>query len=250
MPTNQNQSNQNTQTSQNLKNLSDQELATKYKNTQDKQYFNEMMRRSQSAITSGLRSWGGNNPSLLVRAKIIAADAIKRYDPEKAQKTTLKTWVSNYMPKLSRYRDARTVTLHVPESVKRDAQYLSKLKDQHIEQYGQIPSAGWLKDRAGMSKKRFEKAYASFSESGEQRTFLGEAFGINSDDDAYKSWVDAVYSDLDEPDRKIFEGVSGYLGSPKKQKQQIAKELGMSNAAITNRLKNIQKQLEEFKEEK
>lgn len=240
---------QNTRTSQDLKNLDNQTLARKYREQGSKDAFNELLNRAEPAIREGIQNWGGGNTSLNLRAKMVAAEALKKYDPEQAQKVTPRTWVSNNMPKLSKYRDERTSTLHIPDSVKRDVRYLTKLKNQMKEEEGVEPSLGRLKDRAGMSQKRFEKARKAFSESGEPRTEKGDILGGVNSDDRFRAWVDAVYTELDEPGRKIFEGTSGYLGSPIKQKQQLAQELNMSPAAVTSRLNTIHKRLQEFHDE-
>lgn len=240
-------SRQPTRESSPLKTLNDPDLVKKYQETEDQEVFDEMLRRARPAIQAGIRSWGGGNPALGLRARILAAKALKRYDPEKARNASIRTWVSSNMPKLARYRDTRTAVMHVPDSVKEDTRYLTRLRDKHVEEFGEQPSMGWLKDRAGMGDKRFQKAVSAFSETSESRVHEGEAMGIGEEDSGYRMWVDAVYAGLDEPGRKIFEGVSGYRGAPVKQKQTLAKELGMSPAAVTSRLNTIQKQLAEYK---
>ena len=69
-----------------------------------------------------------------------------------------------------------------------------------------------------------------------------------SDDEPYQMWVDALYAELDETGRKIFEGVSGYMGAPRKPKQTLAKELKISPAAVSGRINTIQKRLAEYHE--
>lgn len=241
---------QNTQISKDLKSLSNKDLALAYQNKGDEQAFKELLRRVEPSIAAGVRNWGGNNPDLKLRARLIAREAIKKYSPEYAESTSPSTWVYNNMPKLSRYRDERTSVVHTPDSVKRDVRYLTMVKNKLKEEDGVEPSVGKLKDYSGLSEKRMEKAMAAFSDTGIKETEKGDILGIpRNNDDKFDSWVHAVYSELDEPGRKVFEGATGYMGAPRKQKQQLAKELNISPSAVTGRLKTIQNRLQEFKEE-
>lgn len=227
--------------------MTDRELLTAYRKNPSAENRAALLKHVSPVISAGLKTWGGGNPVLDMRAKIIAWDAIKKYDPVKSQ-ASLKTWVSSNMPKLGRYRDMRTTVIRVPDTVKRDVRDIQRLKEEYYERHGNLPPVGWIKDRAGLSEKRLRKALGAYSETGEGGLAVGEAFEVRGpqEDSGFKLWVDAVYAGLDDRGKKIFEGVSGYMGAPKKAKNEIAKELGISPPAISGRIESIKKTLQEY----
>lgn len=239
-----------TPTSNPLRDLPDAELVKQWKADSSVEHRTEILRRIEPAISAGLRSWGGNNPSLRLRATLVGMQAIDRYDPTKASNASLRTFVSSSMPKLARFRDQRTSVIHIPDSVKTDVRYLTQLTDRHVEAHGVKPSGGRLKDLAGMSKTRFEKARRAFADTSgvSSKVVDREAVGMASGDDKYKAWVDAVYTGLDERSQTIFENSTGYMGAQIRPKKEIAKQLGISASAVSQRLSVIRRQLEEYTE--
>jgi DNA-directed RNA polymerase specialized sigma subunit len=55
-----------------------------------------------------------------------------------------------------------------------------------------------------------------------------------------------VYHDLDEVNRKVFEWTTGYNNKPILKKIDVAKNLKISPAAVSQRIDTIQKRLNEF----
>jgi DNA-directed RNA polymerase specialized sigma subunit len=178
---------------------------------------------------------------------ILAADAFKRYEPKAG--AALTTFAHSHLRQLSRVRNERAFVRDIPASVHADARMLQRLRSEYEQQYGQEASFGWLKDNSGMSDKRLQKAMQVFAEVGEAKTMPGEAFQAGAvKDDGMRLWEDAVYADLDERGKKIYEWVSGYRGVKKLPKQEIARRLRISPAAVSSRLTTIQKQLGEYSE--
>jgi RNA polymerase primary sigma factor len=62
----------------------------------------------------------------------------------------------------------------------------------------------------------------------------------------YDDWVDAVYHDLGEIDKIILQHRSGYRGAEILPNQEIAKKLGLSPAAVSQKAARIQARLDEF----
>ena len=61
---------------------------------------------------------------------------------------------------------------------------------------------------------------------------------------ASKFWVELVYSDLDETDQLILAHTLGLRGREVLQNQQLAKKLGISPGAVSQRKQRIQRLLD------
>jgi DNA-binding Lrp family transcriptional regulator len=61
-------------------------------------------------------------------------------------------------------------------------------------------------------------------------------------------WLDYVYFELDPIDKKIYELSTGYKGSEKLPKKEIARQLNISAPAVSKRINKILKKIEEGQE--
>jgi DNA-directed RNA polymerase specialized sigma subunit len=76
------------------------------------------------------------------------------------------------------------------------------------------------------------------------QTLVGTESGLDFED----LWIDAVYGELDGRDRKIMDWTLGWHGQPKLTKTEMAKRLGMSVSAITQRAMRIANRVDEGRE--
>ena len=195
-----------------------------------------LFKDTDPVITAALRSFGGSNEGLKTRAKILAVDAFKTYDPSKG--AALNTHVYNHLKGLNRFRAERDVAIHIPENVRLNAEAVRKFQAEYKEDHDTEPDDIEIGDALGLSVK----AVAKTRESGEspastKETEKGDLPG--QPQDPQKVWMDYVHHDLDAKNRKIFQWTTGYGNTQLLAKKEIARRLGISPAAISLRINKI-----------
>jgi DNA-directed RNA polymerase specialized sigma subunit len=201
-----------------------------------------IMQEVEPTISSALMSFTGGDKSLLPRARIIAAQAITSYDPK--QGTTLKTHVYNNLKGLNRFKAERSAVVHIPENVRLDTNALYKYRQSFTEENGRDPTVDEINDQLGLGTRRLKKA-ETFGKELSSSQMVSDKGDINiflKDND--DPWFDYVYHDLDNVQKKIMEWTTGYGGSEILPKKEIAKRLGISAPAISQRIGTIVKRLE------
>jgi len=195
-------------------------------------------------INKGLYSFAGNDPTLKARAHVLASQAIKSYDPKKG--ANLKTHVYNNLQRLNRLKSERSRVVHIPENVKLDASNVVRFTQQYREDNGYDPSLHTIQDSMGMNRKRIQKAL-NMRQQSETDTLdeKGQPTTMPLQRTANDIWMDYVYHDLSEIDRKIFEWTTGYYGHDIMKKGDIARKLNVSGPAISKRVSKIVKKIEE-----
>ncbi|MHA2067507.1 MAG: sigma-70 domain-containing protein [Candidatus Thorarchaeota archaeon] len=205
------------------------------------QNFDVLMTQVDPIVSSALTSFGGGDKTLKMRAKILAAEALHTYDPGKA---SLNTHVYNHLKRLQRYRAQRGSAVHVPENVRLDRNAIYKFEKEYVDKKGHEPTALEISDNLGLSARRVRNARGA-SESPVSRRLSEKGDLPGKGRDPYQIWVDYVYHDLDDTNRKIFEWTTGYGGAKRLPKKEIAKRLRISAPAVSMRITTIAKRLEE-----
>ena len=205
-----------------------------------------VLRAMDPVISSAVKSYGNGDSRNLTKARILAAKALRTYDPSK--KIKLNTYLMSQLKSLSRVARKRQNVIHIPENVYFNQQAIKRATEEHRELHGTDPDSITIADKTGLTVRQIEKAnkYNPATVSASMATSDKGDHMTDNQRDYYDIWVDHVYHDMDEKDRKIFSGVSGYKGAPVKSKQALAKELKMSPAAVSYRVSNIAKKLEEM----
>lgn len=190
---------------------------------------------------------GGQNPVLKSRAKILALKALESYDPSRAK---LRTYLLSQMRGLQRYAAQANQAVRLPERIALGLGHLRDAEKELEDGLGRPPSTQELADHTGMSPRRLAKLRGV-------RPGLAEGQLIGSPDDegdvsqpavvtprSRQAWLDFVYGDLHPRDQVIFEHVLGYHGRPVLSKTEIARKLGISAGAVSQRLARIQEKLD------
>ena len=226
------------------------DLFDKWKTSKHPGDFQAVVRSLDPAINRGLNAFGGNKQHLKTRARLIAADAVRTYDPTKS-KATLPTWVYGHLQRLQRVAADRDAAVRMPERVRMDAITARDAENVLRDKFGHEPDIQSLAEATGLSKSRLKasrNAYREVSESGllsDKGDSLGTQNAKEDKDSPPDPWVDYIYYDLDPKSRVIFERVTGYGGKDVWQKKQIAKELGITPAAVSHRIGGILQRLRE-----
>ncbi len=213
----------------------------------------EMLNAMNPIISSALHTYGGPKPSptLKTRAKVLAADALQGYDP---QRGTLKTHMMGQLQRLQRYAAQERASVRIPEAATRQYRTLQTAEEAFKEEKGRTPTYTELANITGLSVRRIaniRNAPTTRTEGG-GRTFdddqVRHAPAVMPRGDELPPWINIVYDDLSPLDQAILEGTLGLHGAPKKTATQLSKDLGISGAAISKRLAQIQKVVDQWED--
>lgn len=214
----------------------------------------KLLKAIHPVLTSAMRTYGSvGSPTLHTRAKIMALDAMKRYDPSKAK---LRTHLMFQLQGLRRATAKESQILSVPEQVALDLNHMRESENFLKDQLGRDPSDAELADHTSLSLKRLKYirgARPSYSQGSFQRpTEEGEDIyqPAVQEKGNVKEWHEFVYHDLNPVDQVIMEHTLGLHNKPVLSNQDVAKRLRISPGAVSQRKARIQTKLDlrdEFK---
>lgn len=194
-----------------------------------------------TAITSYGR--GNKSPLLRSRARRIALDSLGRYRP---QESKLKTYLLTQLKGLQRESTSLGNIIHVPEAVLLERQHVFDAQRQLEDELGREPSDMELADRTSIPMKRLAYIRGVAAPVAESAARIGT--GANAEDPAVidqsraaeQAWAEMVYHDLGPIDQAVMEMTLGLRGRRPISTTEIAKRLGLSPGAISQRAKRIQ----------
>ena len=179
----------------------------------------------------------GMNPIILkAKAKSLAFEALKSYDPTKGNQ--LNTHVTNNLKQMSRFVINNQNAVRSPEEHVYDYRNQLKAKEELSQELGRDATDIDLKESYGEHGKLstymplVEKFYAQESEGGGapvMQELTMEAVGLHS-----------LFKKLNERQQFIFQHTYGYQGADVLQNKQIAKKLKISEPAVTKHKKKIE----------
>jgi DNA-directed RNA polymerase specialized sigma subunit len=203
--------------------------------------FLESMR---PVMTAAVKTYvGQDDPTAYSHAKLLTLAAARKYDP--TQKTQLRTHLLTQLQPLRRFAAKRRFVTHVPESVQYEASGMRTATTELTERLGREPSDMELADHTGLSLKRLQhvrKFVMPRAEGMPREEYADPATQFSKPMD---EWTDFVYHDLDDVDRKIMEWRIGYNGNKILSTTEIAKRLGLSLGAVSQRANKISARIEE-----
>lgn len=194
-------------------------------------------------LESQIRQYRGTLPenALRAHAKKFAVDAVRSYDPKKGAKLT--THVVNALRQLHRKNYEAQRAVRMSEELQRSVGKYMSFKQNLESELGREPTVQELSDELGWSKSRINRL---------ERQSRGE---VTFDDLLYEPTdleqappdprIDYVYHDLNPTDKLIMEWTTGYGGKQTLPKKEIAKKLGISPAAVSQRSLRIAEKLKE-----
>jgi len=194
-------------------------------------------------INSEIHRYPGPKPLLRSRARKLALDAVRSYDP--AAGAQLRSWVVTQMQPLSRYSN-KLKPIKLPEVAVRQAAEIHRLDRELASEWGHNPTDEELADEAGISVRRIQKLRTMvrpvLSEGSMQVTGDEDSMGLSPGVDAPRSLSgteDAVYESLTPRDKQIFDMKTGKHGKQLLSNQEIARRLGVTPALISQRTQAI-----------
>ena len=208
-----------------------------YKLNPSKQNLVAVTRQLQPTIDSVIASMGdAGNPHLRSRANVIAAKAIKSYNPESG--ASLATWVSSQLRQLSRDARKSNNVLSIPEGVQLDSYALYRAEREFMEEHDREPTLKELADLTHLSQKRIahirkkvKAVVADGAAVGEDGTELAQG----SETDHSQEAMDYIYNDSDTTDQKLLEYLLGYGGETPLDNKTIQQKLKLTPVQLTRR---------------
>jgi DNA-directed RNA polymerase specialized sigma subunit len=209
-----------------------------------------LLKALDPVITSAMRTYTGEgSPTLRSQAKLMAADAIGKYDPTKGK---LKTHLMFHLQGLRRASAQENQIIGLPERVGLDLYHLNRSEAELRDRLGREPTTQELADHAQMSLKRIahvRQAQPGMTEGALSAKSIadGDTSGAGPavvSHDAEQAWQEYVHGDLDPTDKLIMEHTLGMHGRPVLQKKDIAAKLKISPGAVTQRAAKIQEMLD------
>jgi DNA-directed RNA polymerase specialized sigma subunit len=177
------------------------------------------------------------------KAKIFAADAIKKFNPNAG--AALPTWVSGQLMQLKRFKREVNQPVKVPERVQIDAYTLSRAEQEFFDKHDREPDVEELSDYSKIPRKRIEKIRRSFRAMPSQGA-IGEGL-TQSETDFGAEALDYVYKDADRVDRKIIEMKTGYGGRYESMApNKISAMLGLTPSQLTRRSIKLSLRIQEI----
>lgn len=199
-------------------------------------------------VQKGAKMHGDGSPLAASRARLVALDAARKYDPKRAR---LQSHLLTNMQALRRQNRQQTEVMRVPERILLESQRLHGYSQELTDEMGREPTDAELSDRLGVSIERIAKirSYQPGMSSGQAEhadPMQGQpASQLPGQKEHENYWVRIVYQDLNPLDQKIMELTLGLNGHKKLSNQEIAKQLSRSPGAITQRKLRIQKKLDQ-----
>jgi len=205
-----------------------------------------MLQSIDPIVQKGVKMYGGDSPLAASRGRLLALDALRKYDPARSR---LQSHLLNQMQGLRRITQQQSQIVKAPERVLLESQRLREYQQELSDELGRDPTDSELTDKLGISMSRLSKIrkYQPGMTSGqveELDPMSGGAAGrLPNQRDAADLWAEIVYQDLNPMDQRIMELSLGMRGQSKASNQEIARKLNRSPGAITQRKIKIQQLL-------
>lgn len=215
-----------------------------WRTTPSPENADNLLKAINPVLTAALRNYAPMpaSPTIKSRAKLMALDALGRYDPMQAK---LRTHLLFQLQGLRRHAARENQIIQLPEQVGLDLNALHKTEEELKDRLGRDPSDHELSRHAGLSLKRI-----SYIRQAKQPVLESALHSAVSPDDLYspavqddgmaKLWQDFVYQDLAPTDQLIMEHSLGLHGRPVLSTQAIARKLGITSGAVSQRKAKIQ----------
>ncbi len=219
---------------------------TFWKKNESSQNMAQLLSSAKPVLNQAITSFAGGDKNYMGRARKLAVGAFKTFDP--ARGTKLRTHLMIRLQPLHRTHTKRTSVLSVPERVQLDRYRLDQAEQALMAELGREPSDSEIADRTGLAMKRLAhvRAFARGALSEGQLTTpdsglrLPSASQVTPDD----VWAEFVHHDLGPIDQKIMEWKLGIYGKKKRSTNEIARRLGITPSAVSQRAARIAMKLE------
>lgn len=217
-------------------------MYSEWKRKPNSKTLTPLIQRLDPVIDKAVNAYGySGDVNIKNTARSLAIKSLDRYDPDKA---SLETFVFGELRRLQRIGPRQEFALAMPERVLFERKALNNTLESLSDELGREPTFEEVKDRTGLSTRRLNTLYRLPTQTqGTKVDTEGQVIADGVDDyDPNRLWQESVVLSFDPIDRKIYELASSNQGM---SKVQVAKKLGISPAAVTQRTARMTKKLSE-----
>lgn len=217
-------------------------MYSEWKRKPNSKTLTPLIQRLDPIIDKAVNAYGySGDINIKNTARNLAIKSLDKYDPNKAG---LETFVFGELRRLQRIGPKQEFALAMPERVLFERKSLNNAIETLSNELGREPTFEEVKDRTGLSTKRLNTLYRLPTQTqGTKTDTEGQVIADGVDEyDPSRLWQESVVLSFDPIDRKIYELVSSNKGL---SKVQIAKKLGISPAAVTQRTARMSEKLSE-----
>ena len=199
-------------------------------------------------VQKGIKLYGGDSPVSTSSGRLLALDAVRKYDPKRSR---LQSHLLNQMQGLKRINRQQSQVIRVPERILQENQKLRAYQQELTDELGREPSDAELTDKLGFSTARltkirkFQAGMVTGQADARDPVSGGIASRLPGQHEAEDLWANIVYQELNAMDQQIMEWTLGMRGHTPLSNQEVAKRLGRSPGAITQRKAKIQQLLDQ-----
>jgi len=207
-----------------------------------------LLQKMKPTINSAMTSYApGHQKDLAVKAANLTLAALKSYDPEKG--TDPSTYVFHGLKRLNRFANRRQNIIPISEQASMEYRFLQQARQEFIDTFDREPSDMELADRTGYSLKKVNKILDGNKVTSETSTINPETNNSTffQSDITEQDFFEYVYKSVSPVDQKIMEWSTGAHGKPALSNQEIAKQLHITPAAVSQRRAKILDKLSEVR---
>jgi DNA-directed RNA polymerase specialized sigma subunit len=212
-----------------------------------------ILKAKKPLILSEISRYPGDNRILKGRAKKLAVDAVRSYDPASGARLT--SWIVTQLQPLSRYGRKSSQLLNTSELAYRQFAEIDSYRREFLDNEGREPSDDELADMSGISVKRINQVRkmnpvvrstgAMEDTAGTETDFSMPAVQDLENDPLLNTAVEAVYDSSDERDKAILDMKMGRNKKPAISNQEIAMRLGVSPGLVSQRSLELAKSIQD-----
>lgn len=216
--------------------------------TRDPALLTAAVESLEPKLANHLHRYGlGTDPLAKGKAKVLAARALKTYNPEAG--AGFNTWLDRQMQPLTRFRRLRATAIKIPEKIQLTNMTIDRATAEFQNEHGRDPELEELADASGLSVARINKVRGSYRKMTGESSFENSLAGEFEPDHLTEA-MNIVWDESDALDRKILEMKTGYGGKPQvASAADIAVRLKMTPVQLSRRSTRLAAKLDELLEE-
>jgi DNA-directed RNA polymerase specialized sigma subunit len=207
-----------------------------------------LLRRAEPVLQKGITSFSADrSPTVKARAKLLAVDAVRRFDPK--GKAKLETWLLGNLKGLTRYNQQLS-PIRLPERMDYESARLLTASTELSDRLGRPPTDEELSEETGIAVQRMQRIRNA------KKPVMAESQLKDEEGSPYLPgvarqspeavWAEYVYHDLTPMDKKIYDHMTGRGGHEVKGVSEIARMFRVTPGAISQRAAKIAQKLNAY----